>query len=53
MKLFIFPAQFYLSVNFYTVAEYLTMWGVADIVREGIKTAKYAPGHTIGAQLFR
>ncbi|KAG7672563.1 hypothetical protein Ndes2526B_g08915 [Nannochloris sp. 'desiccata'] len=30
------------------VAEYLTMWGVADIVREGIKAAKYAPGHTIG-----
>jgi hypothetical protein len=27
------------------------MWGVADIVREGIKTAKYAPGHTIGALL--
>ena len=30
------------------VAEYLTMWGVADIVRSGISGAKWAPGHTIG-----
>lgn len=30
------------------VAEYLTMWGVADVVREGIAAAKWAPGHTIG-----
>lgn len=28
------------------------MWGVADIVREGIKAAKYAPGHTIGAHKY-
>lgn len=30
------------------VAEYLTLWGVVDIVKQGITTAKYAPGMTIG-----
>lgn len=30
------------------VAEYLTLWNVADVVRAGISAAKWAPGHTIG-----
>lgn len=30
------------------VAEYLTLWGVADTVRAGIISAKWAPGMTIG-----
>ena len=30
------------------VAEYLTMWGVTEIVRSGIGAAKWSPGHTIG-----
>ena len=30
------------------VAEYLTLWGVADAVRAGITAAKWAPGMTIG-----
>jgi hypothetical protein len=30
------------------VAEYLSMWQVADVVREGIAAAKFAPGMTIG-----
>lgn len=35
------------------VAEYLTMWGVAEVVRAGIASAKYAPGHTIGKMRFQ
>jgi hypothetical protein len=30
------------------VAEYLTLWNVADVVRAGIAAAKHAPGLTIG-----
>lgn len=31
------------------VAEYLTMWGVAETVRAGINAAKYSPGYTTGS----
>ena len=30
------------------VAEYLSMWGVADVVREGLKSTNRTPGFTFG-----
>lgn len=30
------------------VADYINLWGVADIVRQGINSAKYAPGYMTG-----
>ena len=30
------------------VAEYISHWGCADVVRAGIAAAKFAPGHTLG-----
>lgn len=30
------------------VAEYLTCWGVANVVREGIRGARRTPGYTTG-----